>query len=70
MYAMASLAAPIRMGKGSRVPIDIIVVVDTSGSMSGDRIALTKVTTKFVVNNLNAGDNYALVQYNSGPKVE
>jgi hypothetical protein len=37
--------------------------------MSGERIALTKVTTKFVVNNLNKGDNYSLVQYSSGPFV-
>jgi len=70
MYAMASLVAPVRVGLASRVPIDLVVVVDTSGSMSGDRIALTKITTKFVVNNLNKGDYYSLVQYNSSVSVE
>jgi len=70
IYAMASLQAPVRVEQASRVPIDLTVVVDTSGSMSGDRIELTKVTTKFIVNNLNPGDYFSLVQYNSTVNVD
>jgi len=67
---MASLQAPVRGDPAERVPIDLVVVIDTSGSMSGDRIKLTQITTKFVVNNLHSGDYFSLVQYNSFVRVE
>jgi len=37
-------------------PIDVVTVIDRSGSMGGDKIALVKETLGFVVKQLKATD--------------
>eukprot|EP01115_Flamella_aegyptia_P003481 TRINITY_DN1606_c0_g1_i2.p1 TRINITY_DN1606_c0_g1~~TRINITY_DN1606_c0_g1_i2.p1 ORF type:complete len:86 (-),score=17.34 TRINITY_DN1606_c0_g1_i2:118-375(-) len=48
---MASLKAP-NYQPDKRSPLDLICVVDRSGSMSGSKIELTKQTLEFVVSQL------------------
>jgi Ca-activated chloride channel family protein len=43
----------------------IIFVLDTSGSMKGDKIAQAKEALKFCLNNLNDRDRFDIVDYNS-----
>ena len=48
---MASLRAP-RWSPDTRVPVDIVGVIDKSGSMNGEKIQLVKKTMQFVVEQL------------------
>ena len=45
--------------------IDLIVIVDVSGSMSGEPIMLVKESLKYIVELMNEKDNFALVTFSS-----
>ncbi|MDR3613263.1 MAG: VWA domain-containing protein [Candidatus Obscuribacterales bacterium] len=53
------LNAPHIIGK------DLVLVVDTSGSMMGKKLEQTKEAIKFVINALHADDRFALLQFNT-----
>ncbi|MDX2249544.1 MAG: VWA domain-containing protein [Bacteroidia bacterium] len=48
-----------------RVPLNLALVLDRSGSMLGDKIAYVRQAAAFVVDHLGAEDNLALVQYDN-----
>ena len=45
-------------------PVDLICIVDVSGSMWGDKIKLVIESLKYLVNLMNEEDNFALVKFN------
>ncbi|CAF4644428.1 unnamed protein product [Rotaria sp. Silwood1] len=49
----------------SRVPIDLVCVVDQSGSMTGEKITLLKQTLIYIVDQLNELDRLAIVSFNT-----
>uniref|UniRef100_A0A7N0SW72 Uncharacterized protein n=1 Tax=Kalanchoe fedtschenkoi TaxID=63787 RepID=A0A7N0SW72_KALFE len=60
--------APYReMGKETdpRVPVDIVTVLDVSGSMAGRKIALLKQAMSFVMQNLGPSDRLSVVTFSS-----
>lgn len=52
-----------------RVPLNISVVLDRSGSMQGDKIAFAKKAASFVVDQLNSGDILSLVNYDDNIEI-
>ena len=48
-WAVVEIAAP-SCKLESRAPVDIVAVIDTSGSMEGGKIDLVKYTLLFVIN--------------------
>jgi uncharacterized protein YegL len=48
-----------------RAPIDLVTVVDTSGSMSGTSLELVKTTLHFIVKEFNHKDKLSIVSFNS-----
>ena len=50
-------------------PVDLICIVDVSGSMSGDKIKLVRESLKYLVNLMKEEDNFALVEFESKAKV-
>ena len=46
-------------------PVDLICIVDVSGSMSGEPINLVKESLKYLVKLMNETDNFALVTFSS-----
>lgn len=48
---------------GDRIPLNISLVVDRSGSMSGDKLAYVKKAVNFVIDNLASDDYLSIVQY-------
>jgi Ca-activated chloride channel family protein len=52
----------------SIVPKDVILVLDTSGSMEGEKIAQARNALKFVLDHLNAGDRFNIISFNSAIK--
>eukprot|EP01084_Bolivina_argentea_P193052 331278_1 len=67
-YFMASIKAPY-FRSDERAPIDLVAVVDESGSMSGDRIKLVKETVQFIIKNLESNDRFGIVGYSSGSRI-
>lgn len=49
----------------SRAPIDLITVLDVSGSMSGTKLALLKKAMGFVIHNLGPSDRLSLIAFSS-----
>ena len=65
LYLYVDLKAKHIEKDNERVPLNVALVVDRSGSMSGDKIEYVKKATNFVVENLNASDQLAIVQYDN-----
>ena len=60
------LAAPsLNAAADEIVARDIILVMDVSGSMEGDKIEQTRDAAKFVVDNLNPDDRFNLLQFST-----
>jgi Ca-activated chloride channel homolog len=55
----------IKQQQGSKAPKDIILTLDKSGSMSGQKIEQAKNAAEFILNNLNEGDRFTMVVYES-----
>jgi Ca-activated chloride channel family protein len=53
------VTAPKVIGK------DIVLVVDTSGSMQGDKIQEAKKALRYMINALHPEDNFAILQFNT-----
>eukprot|EP00968_Pinguiococcus_pyrenoidosus_P020179 scaffold2318_cov160-Pinguiococcus_pyrenoidosus.AAC.2 len=49
----------------TRKPLDLVVVLDTSGSMSGQKLEMCKETCKFLLSELKADDHFAVVEFNT-----
>jgi len=56
----AAAGAPVR------VPTDLVVVLDRSGSMMGDKIVHARAAVRALVEALGASDRFALVAYSDG----
>jgi len=61
---MASLKAPTYQST-KRAPLDLIAVVDRSGSMVGTKLELVKKTLEFVETQLSEADRLGIVDYGS-----
>jgi Ca-activated chloride channel family protein len=59
-------AAPDTTSTTSRRPTDLVIVLDRSGSMTGDKIEQARAAVRELVSQLGAEDRFALVTYSSG----
>ncbi len=53
----------------SRVPLNLCLVIDRSGSMSGDKLKYAKEAAKFLVDQLGTEDYLSIVTYENGVQV-
>jgi hypothetical protein len=61
--------APAAAAQASaRVPIDLVTVLDTSGSMRGYKLALLKQAMGFVIDNLNPSDRLSIVTFSDNAR--
>jgi Mg-chelatase subunit ChlD len=67
LYVMASLKAPQHESeeRQSRAPIDIVCVIDKSGSMVGSKMDLVRKTLSFMVEQLKDEDQLSLITFDS-----
>jgi Ca-activated chloride channel family protein len=60
------LAAPkVEVDANKVTPKDVILVLDTSGSMEGQKLTQAKDALRFVVDHLNSADRFNIVTFNS-----
>ncbi|MGB8190535.1 MAG: VWA domain-containing protein, partial [Chitinophagaceae bacterium] len=63
LYVYISLKGNEGVKQDKRVPLNISIVLDRSGSMRGDKIAYAKKAANFLVNQLAAEDIVSIVNY-------
>ena len=59
------LAAPGVNAAKEVIAKDMLIVLDTSGSMEGEKLAQAKAAVGYILSHLNATDRFAVVQFNS-----
>lgn len=64
-YFLMTLRSPLSVAKKDILAKDIILVLDTSGSMSGQKIVQAKDALKYIVNHLQPTDRFNIVQFNT-----
>lgn len=57
------IGADAATGTAPRVPTDLVVVLDQSGSMSGDKIEQARAAVRTLIEGLGEADRFALVTY-------
>ncbi len=63
----ALLAAPgVEVDPQKLVQRDVVLVLDVSGSMQGEKIVQARKAADFVVNHLNPGDHFNLISFSTG----
>ncbi len=61
------LAAPaLDVAADAVIERDIVLVLDVSGSMEGEKIIQAQAAARFVVDHLNGGDRFALISFSTG----
>jgi Mg-chelatase subunit ChlD len=56
--------------ESSRAPVDIVVALDVSSSMSGSKLQLCKTTLSLLLRELSSSDRFGLVTFGSDVKLE
>ena len=64
------IVSPTVKGEETVIPKDLVFVLDTSGSMSGEKIVQAKEALNFVLQNLNPEDRFAVVAFSDYPRVQ
>lgn len=58
-----------RVRPETRVPLNVVLVIDRSGSMAGEKIRRVREAAKFVIDELQPGDFLSVVSFSSGKRV-
>lgn len=62
---LVGLRAPSLTSRQQRAPIDIVTVLDVSGSMKGTKLSLLKRAVHFVIDNLGLSDRLSIVSFSN-----
>jgi Ca-activated chloride channel family protein len=62
-YFLMTLSPPLKASNA--INKDVVFVVDTSGSMQGEKIEETKRAIKYVLHAMGQGDRFGLIQFNT-----
>ena len=65
-YFLLLLTPPDDSDKDQAIPKDVILVVDVSGSMRGEKLEQVRGAVQFVLGALGAGDGFGVVAFGSG----
>eukprot|EP00419_Tripos_fusus_P029483 CAMPEP_0172728312 /NCGR_PEP_ID=MMETSP1074-20121228/92170_1 /TAXON_ID=2916 /ORGANISM="Ceratium fusus, Strain PA161109" /LENGTH=589 /DNA_ID=CAMNT_0013555545 /DNA_START=127 /DNA_END=1898 /DNA_ORIENTATION=+ len=65
VYGLVTVQAGTGPLQAERQPMDLVVVLDVSGSMMGDRISQVKDATRFILDQACRGDRISIVSFNS-----
>ncbi|KAG7998543.1 hypothetical protein I3843_01G263500 [Carya illinoinensis] len=60
-----NLASLLQFSQTHRAPVDLVTVLDISGSMAGTKLALLKRAMGFVIQNLGSNDRLSVIAFSS-----
>jgi Ca-activated chloride channel homolog len=63
-YFLLMVSPTMRAEKLAPLPKDLVIALDRSGSMSGEKLSQAKASLEFVLKNLNAADRFNVIIYN------
>ncbi|HUS28462.1 MAG TPA: VWA domain-containing protein, partial [Kofleriaceae bacterium] len=66
-FGLLTIVPPSRTAKPTPVPRDLIVLLDTSGSMSGGPLEKAQQVVSMMLDSLNEGDRFELIEFNMQP---
>jgi|Deesub1362B_J571_1020462.scaffolds.fasta_scaffold07445_2 Ca-activated chloride channel family protein len=52
------------LARGAPIPKDIVLVIDKSGSMEGEKIEQAKAAARYILEHLGEGDRFGLIAFN------
>jgi Ca-activated chloride channel homolog len=67
-YGLLTVVPPSPEQRAASLPRDLIVLIDTSGSMDGEPLAQAKMVTRALVQSLGEGDRLEMIQFSSAPR--
>ncbi len=65
-FFMLLVQPPLELPRDQVVPKDVILILDQSGSMSGEKWAQTQEAAAFVLDRLNPGDRFNVIAFSTG----
>lgn len=65
-YFLLLAAPPVEVDTAEVVAKDVMLILDTSGSMEGEKLAQAKQALNFVLEHLNAQDRFNIVTFSTG----
>lgn len=68
-FFLLLVTPPVEAEADAVVAKDVVLVLDTSGSMDGDKIIQAKAAADFVLDHLGADDRFNIVAFSSAPRV-
>jgi Ca-activated chloride channel family protein len=63
------ITPPVTVDEDRVIPKDVIIVLDQSGSMYGDKWDQARTAVKFVLDNLNSRDRFNVVVFSTGYRI-
>jgi Ca-activated chloride channel family protein len=63
------ITPPVKVDEDRVIPKDVVIVLDQSGSMYGDKWDQARDAVKFVLENLNARDRFNVIVFSTGYRV-
>lgn len=63
------VSPPVEIDEDRIIPKDVVIVLDQSGSMFGDKWTQAQEAAKFVLDNLNSEDRFNIVVFSTGVRV-
>ncbi len=68
-FFLMLIAPKVQADEGDVVAKDVIFVLDTSGSMEGEKIAQAKSSLEYILDHLNADDRFNIVAFSTGVSI-
>ncbi len=68
-YLEVDVIADGKREQGARVPVNAVLVLDRSGSMTGQKLARAKEAARELLTQLNGDDRFALIDFGSDARV-
>ncbi|MBU1048864.1 VWA domain-containing protein, partial [Candidatus Bipolaricaulota bacterium] len=62
-FFLLIVTPPDQASSEAAIPKDLVFILDTSGSMSGDKIEQAKEALRFILENLNPEDRFAVIAF-------
>ena len=62
-FLLATIAAPRALAERTRPPVNLAIVLDRSGSMSGDKLRVAKAAVAEAIGRLGSDDRFSVVAY-------